>query len=160
MNLRFTCPACEQPGQLDTTLTREWTCPKCDHLLTLQASTAGDLAESIVTACPVCENEELYKKKGFPHWLGLTILAAACLAFLLFHSWYLPYWAWAILLGSALFDGVLYVCVADVLVCYRCGTHLSGVQPTDLHKPYELVIAERYRQARIRREQQRHARPI
>jgi hypothetical protein len=158
MILRFICPACEQPGQLDTTQGRDWTCPKCAQLLTLHLSPQD--SQSSLSYCPVCENEELYKKKGFPHWLGLTILTVACLAFLLFHSWYLPYWAWAILLGSALFDGVLYVCVADVLVCYRCGTHISGEQPTDAHKPYELVIAERYRQARIRREQQRHARPI
>jgi hypothetical protein len=157
MILRFLCPTCEQPGRLDTTESREWNCPKCDH--SLQTGVAkGD--EAGLAECPVCGNEELYKKKGFPHWLGLTILTVACLAFLLFHCWYLPYWAWAVLLGSALFDGVLYLCVADVLVCYRCGTHVSGVQPGDAHKPHELVIAERYRQARIRREQQRNARPI
>jgi hypothetical protein len=160
MNLRFICPTCEQPGQLDTAQGQEWSCPKCSHSFALHLSPQDGLAEPSLSSCPVCGNEELYKKKGFPHWLGLTILTVACLAFLLFHSWYLPYWAWAILLGSALFDGVLYVCVADVLVCYRCGTHISGVQPADSHKPYELVIAERYRQARIRREQQRHARPI
>jgi ribosomal protein L37AE/L43A len=157
MILRFLCPNCEQPGRLDTLESREWPCSKCNHTLSLNLPGPSETA---LKECPVCGNEELYKKKGFPHWLGLTILTVACLAFLLFHSWYLPYWAWAILLGSALFDGVLYVCVADVVVCYRCSTHISGVQPTDAYKPYELVIAERYRQARIRREQQRDARPI
>jgi hypothetical protein len=127
------------------------------NILKPETDEAGN---EFLAICPLCSNEELYKKKGFPHWLGLSILTAACLAFLLLHNWYLPYWAWAVLLGSALFDGILYVCVADVIVCYRCGTHISGAQTSEAHKPYELVIAERYRQARLRKEQQRNVRPV
>jgi hypothetical protein len=103
--------------------------------------------------CGICGNHELYKKKDFPHWLGLTVLTAACLTFmvasLIYHQW----WGWAILIGSALFDGLLYLLVGDVVVCYRCAAEYRGFPPDSAHKPFELGIAERYRQERLRREQ-------
>jgi hypothetical protein len=114
---------------------------------------ASDDAHPALNACLICGNGELYKKKGFPHWLGLSILAAACVSFLVLNGIYQQWWAWAILLGSAVFDGLLYWCVPDVVVCYRCGAHYSGLTPLEEHKPFELEIHERYRQERLRREQ-------
>jgi hypothetical protein len=49
-------------------------------------------------------------------------------------------------------DGVLYLWVGDVVVCYRCGTHHSCPSAGAAHQPFELIIAERYRQERLRRE--------
>jgi hypothetical protein len=57
------------------------------------------------------------------------------------------------LIGSAAFDGLLYLWVKDVIVCYRCHAHYRGVQPNPDHKPFELAIQERYRQEKIRQEQ-------
>jgi hypothetical protein len=105
--------------------------------------------------CAICGNTEVYKKKGFPHWLGLSILGAACFAFLLLNLLYLQWWAWTILLGSAVIDGLLFLWVPDVVVCYRCDAHHSGIVSTADYQPFELVIAERYRQERIRREQRK-----
>ena len=48
---------------------------------------------------------------------------------------------WAILIGSALIDGVLYLCVGDAIVCYRCGGHFRGFHANAEHKPFELTIA-------------------
>jgi hypothetical protein len=48
---------------------------------------------------------------------------------------------------------LLYLVVGDVLVCYRCGAQHRGVAPSPAHQPFDLGIAERYRQERIRREQ-------
>jgi hypothetical protein len=104
-------------------------------------------------ACLVCGNAELYRKKDFPHWLGLAILTVACLAFLALMGTYHQWAAWAILLGSAAFDGLLYLWVGDVVVCYRCGAHYRGLPPGADPKPFDLGIAERYRQERLRREQ-------
>lgn len=124
----------------------EWQCPSCDHLVRVPTDHA-------VYACAICANEELYKKKDFPHWLGMTILIAACLAsvvtYWLRHQW----WTWVILIGSAVFDGVLFLLVGDVSVCYRCGAHHRDLPADTDHPPFELSIAERYRQERIRREQ-------
>jgi hypothetical protein len=104
-------------------------------------------------ACAVCGTAELYRKKDFPHWLGLLLLAAACLAFLVTNYLYQQWLAWAILLGSALVDGVLYLAVGDVVVCYRCGAHHRGFAANPAHGPFELSIGERYRQEQLRRAQ-------
>ena len=62
---------------------------------------------------------------------------------------YRPSWAWAVLLGSAAFDGLLYGLVGDVVVCYRCGAQHRGLG-SSCNRPFELTIHERYRQERIR----------
>lgn len=147
MNVRFACPGCSQPAFAAITDPRDWQCAACDHLLRLPAVPAD------VATCPICGNNEIYKKKDFPHWLGLTILTAASLAFIVAQNYYYPKTAWMILIGSALFDGGLYVWVGDVLVCYGCGAHIRGVQAAAGHAPFDLGIAERYRQERIRRDQ-------
>jgi hypothetical protein len=110
-------------------------------------------AQATFSACSICGNEEMYKKKAFPHWLGLSILVGACTAFLVLNALREYVWAWAFLLGSALVDGLLYLLVGDLVVCYRCGAQHSCRSAGARHHPFELVIGERYRQERIRREQ-------
>jgi hypothetical protein len=149
LNIRFDCPHCEHPARLNVPAPASWQCPGCDH--TISFPTAG-VVESLET-CAVCGNHELYKKKDFPHWLGMSILVGACVLFLVLNAYRYPIAAWVILLGSALFDGVLYLWVGDVTVCYQCGAHYRGFAASAAQKPYELGIAERYRQERIRREQ-------
>ena len=106
-----------------------------------------------MTTCVVCGDHELYKKKDFPHSLGMAILVGACLASTLTYWLYDKWLTWAILIGSAAFDGILYLLVKDVIVCYRCDAHYRGVPATAEHKPFELTIHERYRQEKIRRAQ-------
>lgn len=81
------------------------------------------------------------------------MLAAASIAFFILNAFYLPWLAWAVLIGSAVIDGVLYLTVGDAIVCYRCGAHYLGLPSGSSHQPFELVIAERYRQERLRRAQ-------
>ena len=147
MKIHFLCPECEAPARLRLPAPPSWVCPACDHVIELGPA-AGD-----VPACALCGNTELYKKKDFPHWLGLTILTVACLGFLAGHAFYLPWVAWSILLGFAAADAVLYLVVGDAVVCYRCHAHYRGVRPNAEHKPFELTVHERYRQERLRREQ-------
>jgi hypothetical protein len=98
----------------------------------------------------ICGNHELFKKKNFPHWLGLSLLALACIAFLWAHGKYDPMTAWAILIVSAAIDGFFYLWVGDAIVCYRCSAQYSGFIPGSAHLPFELTVAERYRQERLR----------
>jgi hypothetical protein len=115
--------------------------------LRVQAPTADNRVE----ACAVCGNAELYKKKDFPHWLGLSILTAACLGFVVAQGFFWPWVAWGILIGSAAVDGLLYLGVGDAIVCYRCGAHHRGCPASPAQEPFELGVAERYRQERLRR---------
>ncbi len=151
MKIRFACPVCERPARVDVPGPSPWRCLGCDHLVSLAApeASAGPLS---LPACVVCGNGELYKKKAFPHWLGLSLLTVACLAFLVLNGERHPWAAWACLLGSALLDGLLYLGVGDVVVCYRCGAEHSCPSAGAAHQPFELIIAERYRQERMRRE--------
>ncbi len=108
--------------------------------------------EQPIQNCVACGCNQLYRQKNFPQWLGLSLLAIACSAFFILQGLYLPRPAWIILLGSAAFDLVLYLIVGDVVVCYRCHARHSGLPKQKSYDPFELPIAEKYRQERIRRE--------
>jgi hypothetical protein len=108
------------------------------------------------TSCGVCGNSEMYKKKDFPHALGLTILTVACVASTITYGLYDKWLTWAILIGSAAIDGLLYLWVKDVVVCYHCQAHHRGVGPGSSVPPFDLAIGERYRQEQLRREQLAH----
>ena len=114
---------------------------------------AGGEIDPALPACLVCGNAELYKKKDFPHGLALAVLTLACVASAFTYGWYEKWLTWAILIGTALFDGALYLLVGDVVVCYRCQAHYRKLEPGEGHRPFDLGTAERYRQERIRREQ-------
>jgi hypothetical protein len=110
-----------------------------------------DARAEALKCCAVCGNQEFYRKKDFPHWLGMTILVGACLASVVTYGWYEKWLTWAILVGSALLDGILYLCVGDAFVCYRCHAHYRGCHVDKNYLPFELVTGERYRQESIRR---------
>jgi DNA-directed RNA polymerase subunit RPC12/RpoP len=143
----FACPECGAPARLRLADAAAWQCPACDHRLPAEPEAPG----GAVPPCAVCGNAELYKKKDFPHGLGLFILTAACVASVFTYGWYEKWLTWAILIGSALFDGLLYLWVGDAVVCYRCLAHFRGL-PESIVAPFELATNERYRQERIRRE--------
>jgi hypothetical protein len=149
VNVRFSCPSCEHAGKLTVPGPTSWECPACAQRLEV----AGPPAGGGLPACVVCGNHELYKKKDFPHGLGLTILTAACLVSFITYGLYEKWLTWALLIGTALFDGLLYLWVGDAVVCYRCQALHRGLTPGPEHKPFDLGTAERYRQERLRREQ-------
>jgi len=148
MNVCFPCPLCDTPGKLPLPGPIDWQCPACDHRLQVAAS--GD--DGAAGTCALCGNAELYKKKDFPHGLGMALLAVAFLASLFTYGWYEKWLTWAILLGSALLDCLIFLWVGDALVCYRCNAHYRGFKAGAGHLPFDLSTGERYRQERIRRE--------
>jgi hypothetical protein len=153
VKIQFPCPGCSFPGSVQVPPRANWRCPSCGHEARVAEPPAAVGEEGLTLhACGACGNAELYKMKGFPHWLGLTILTAACAGFLVLNAYRLQWWAWAVLIGSAIIDGVLYLAVKDVVVCYRCGARHKGVGRSG-NKPFELTVHERYRQERLRREQ-------
>jgi hypothetical protein len=153
VKVRFDCPSCQYATRATLTAPVSWQCPNCDHVQQLTPPPAAEGPEgTTLSACAVCGQGELYKKKGFPHWLGLLILALACVGFLALHASYQVAWAWVVLIGSAILDGALYLLVRDVVVCYNCEAEHHGLKRSG-NKPFELTIHERYRQQRLRRQQ-------
>ncbi len=90
----------------------------------------------------------------------MAVLVGAFLASTVTYWLYDPLLTWIILIGSAAFDGLLYLWVKDVIVCYRCHTEYRGVPASPEHRPFELTVHERYRQERLRREQMQKQGPI
>jgi hypothetical protein len=152
VSLRFACPACDAPAGLELPGPNPWTCPACGHVIDRPTDPLTN--DGKLTCCALCGNPDLYRKKDFPQWLGMTLLTAACASFFVLAVIFYQYkWAWLVLLGSAAFDGLLYYAVVgDVVVCYRCGCQHRGV-PSRMFDPFELATGERYRQERLRREQ-------
>src|SRR5947209_3283196 len=92
MNVTFTCPFCEYPGRLPLPGPTDWQCPGCDHRLRVDTREGrGSLC-----TCAICGNADLYKKKDFPHALGMAILIVACLASVFSYGWYEKWLTWAI----------------------------------------------------------------
>jgi hypothetical protein len=149
MKIRLFCPLCETPGRVTLPGATQWQCPSCDHLVVL----AHPQPDPALPACAVCGNSELYKKKDFPHGLGMAVLVGAFIASTIAYYLYDKMLTWGILLGSAAFDGLLYLWVKDVIVCYRCQAQHRGVTANPEHHPFELTVHERYRQERLRQEQ-------
>jgi hypothetical protein len=150
VNLRVSCPQCEASSHVAAPLPASWACPACEHEIPIRVTAVG--AGEALPHCATCKCEQVYRQKNFPQWLGLTILAVACAAFFILQGLYEPRIAWVILLGSAAFDGILYLFVGDVIICYRCHTRHYGVPRHRSYQPFELAIAEKYRQERLRRE--------
>jgi hypothetical protein len=150
----FDCPACERSrGVVNLTGPTSWTCPACHQAVPLTPPpTVTGPEGTTLQACAACGNAELSKKKDFPHWLGVAILAVACVAFLLLNAWYQTGLAWLVLIGSAVIDGLLYLTVRDVVVCYHCEAQHRGPRRSG-NAPFELTIHERYRQQKLRKEQ-------
>ena len=150
MKIRFACPNCEAPQTLENPAAADWHCPTCSHTRPLTLPDTD--SDQALNHCVACGNNQLYRQKNFPQWLGVSILAGACAAFFILQGLYMPRPAWVILLGSALFDGVLYLIVGDVIICYRCLARHYGLARSKSYDPFELAIAEKYRQERLRRE--------
>lgn len=149
MKLRFSCPECHRTVATEALAGPSWSCKGCGYALTPVAPTAA--AE--LTACRACGNEELFVQKAFPHWLGMGIVVAASLGFMLFHATYHFYAAWGCLVGAFGLDVLLYFRMGNETVCYRCGARHAGFAPNPTHAAFELATAERYRQEKLRRQQ-------
>jgi hypothetical protein len=97
-------------------------------------------------SCPACGCPDLFIRKDFPQKLGLLVVAAAAITFLVLaanpHTFYLGVW---VLLGAAVLDALLYLVVPRITVCYRCRAHFRGAPLNPTHHGFDLSTAEKYR---------------
>ena len=97
--------------------------------------------------CPKCGCKDLFIRKDFPQKLGLAIVIAAALAFVILAASRSGFYLGALILViAAVVDAILYLLVRKVTVCYRCRAEFREVSPK--HAGFELAIAEKYRNIR------------
>ncbi len=68
------------------------------------------------------------------------------------YAFWQPLLALAILMVFALVDAILFLFMRDVSVCYRCGARHGGNDSAAARESFDLEVAERYRQERLRRQ--------
>ena len=159
MELTYACRAC---GAVDLVPSVETApglvCAAChaERPIAPAAFDGGNLA-----ACACCGTTDLYRQKDFPQALGLAIVIVGFAVSTVFWYYERPLWTYAILLGSALLDLVLYYKVPDVTICYRCLAQYRGLgaNPGGVFRHFDLAVGERYRQERLRVEELRRKAP-
>jgi hypothetical protein len=99
-----------------------------------------------VRECPHCGCREFFVRKDFPQKLGMGLIVAASVAFLVLAArrgtFYLGVW---VLLAVAVVDAVLYWFVPRVTTCYKCRADFRGRPINPEHGAFELAVAEKYR---------------
>jgi DNA-directed RNA polymerase subunit RPC12/RpoP len=147
--LRLTCPECEARIATENLSATAWKCWSCQAEVPNPFS--GDTTDQL-TNCRACGNTEMYVQKAFPNWLGMGIVVVASLGFLVFHWMYWFYAAWACLFAAAILDTFLYFFMGNVTVCYRCRAEHLGFPVNPRHGSFDLGVAEKYRQERLRKQ--------
>lgn len=103
-------------------------------------------ADVPLAACPACGCSDLFVRKDFPQKLGLLIVVAAGVGFLVLafdrRTFYLGV---LVLLLATLIDALLYWFVPKLTVCYRCRAEFRDVPINPAHEGFELAVAEKYR---------------
>lgn len=146
MLIRFACPRCEQPAQVQP-VDSAITCPHCNLVVQSPADAWDD---GRLKRCLVCPSVDLFTRKDFPQRLGVTLVvigfALSCV------TWF-NYWVtatFAVLFATALADFALYLLVGDLLVCYRCHTEYRQLPEQGRYPAFDLETHERYRQQAAR----------
>lgn len=155
MELTYSCAECRAVGrQGNLESASEVVCSRCGAIRQLKRSA---IESGGLCACAWCGTEDLYIQKDFPHGLGLAIVTVGFAVSTVFWAYYRPLSAFAVLLATAVLDGVLYHLVPDVTICYRCLCQYrgEGANPSGRFKPFDLGVGERYRQERLRVEELR-----
>jgi hypothetical protein len=155
MELTFSCPDCGTVGQVSSLETAiRAVCCRCGAARPLHPEA---IFQSRLYACPWCLTTDLYLQKDFPQGLGLFIVVVGFAISTVFWFSEMPIATFAVLVASAVVDGVLYHTVPDVTICYRCSCQVRGAgsNPDGSFRPFDLAVGERYRQERIRLQQLR-----
>jgi hypothetical protein len=99
------------------------------------------------TTCPNCGCRDLFIRKAFPQKLGLAIVVAAAVAFLVLAASRQRFYLGVIVLCvAAAVDAVLYLVVGRMTVCYKCRAEFRDAPINPDHEGFDLAIAEKYRQ--------------
>lgn len=148
MNVSYACCQCHRTNrqELDESTTT-LRCASCGYE---QGVPPGAVKEGRVRRCVVCPSSDLFVRKDFSQRLGLTIIVLGFVASSVAWFYYRQHLAFAILVGTALLDVVLYVLVRNLLQCYRCRAEYRGVEGLEAYEGFDLETHERHRQQQAR----------
>ncbi len=146
MEIGLYCPACRKADRIDAGAleSREWACPRCGRSTPIELS-ASMRDEGAFDHCALCGRDQFFKQKSFNRAFGIAVVLVA-IAFAPFTS--PPYIS--LFIGAAV-DGVVYLLVPWVGICYNCETEYRGLPGIADLEPFEHLIAQRI-QARQARE--------
>ncbi|MDC0934837.1 hypothetical protein OAS39_01030 [Pirellulales bacterium] len=147
MQIAYSCSSCDTAVHDDfDNSTERLTCPHCGQQAVLpEDAIRGDA----VKRCLVCPSADLYIRKDFPQRLGVLLVAIGVVGSCIAYHYGRIYWAFGMLFISALADVLLYACVGNALMCYRCGALYRDVD-MDVHPGFDLETHERHRQIAAR----------
>lgn len=143
VTVRFACVKCRRPAA--------WQGPPgaaagaCEGCGT---AWRAEIPPGPAARCPFCRNDEFYREKRVPRRLGLIVVGGGALAALALMAWN-HFAGMGLLLGLAAVDLLLFRLLPERAVCYRCGGEVWGLPMNPAHSPYDLGIAEGYRQAAL-----------
>ncbi len=143
MIIRFRCPGCRTELEFDDLSQQRSPCPVCDRQVTLQVTDAMR-GRNQVDRCALCDCETVYVQKDFNRTLGVGIFIAGAVISLVLYGFDQVWWAFAVLLGCAVMDGLLYRLLPDVTICYKCHAQYRRFTPRPENLPFELGLAEKF----------------
>jgi hypothetical protein len=147
--LTFCCPKCERTSRVHVAPGDGIHCASCGWQ---RAASSGDFSQGKPARCLVCGCNDLWRQKDFSARVGLLMVGTAILCSTIAYAFWQPVLALAILMAFALVDAMLFLFMRDVSVCYRCAARHGGSATAATHESFDLEVAERYRQERLRRQ--------
>ena len=146
MHIRYRCrdPLCRAWNQATViTDTLIPTCATCGKPARIDAVPSLAVAGPI-TQCVVCGGREFFSRKNFPQRFGLgLVIVFGLIASIYYYFENIP--ATFATLGSlVVIDGVIYLLVGKVTVCYRCRAEYRGVAYNPEHLGFDLAASEKY----------------
>lgn len=99
-----------------------------------------------LSACPDCGCRDLFVRKRFPQKIGLGLVIAAAVAFLILAARRETFFIGvAVLIGVVVLDLILYPFFGQTTECYRCRRNFPNAAINPAHHAFDLATAEKYR---------------
>ena len=138
MRIRFACARCESTVATgDILVPGEVVCTRCGA----KARFAAPDEAGLIARCLRCAGPHLFLQKEFPRRVGLATAIVGAVAFLILMGFEWIYMGFAVLLGVALLDSVIYAIAPVMTVCYHCQTEFRRCAPNPHHGAYDPKIA-------------------
>jgi len=141
--ISFRCPHCKRALEFDDLTQHDSPCPLCGEVVHLRISDRMR-RDNVVDRCALCDCHKVYVQKDFNRTLGVLIFVAGATVSLVLYGFHLVWQAFAVLLGCALADALLYKLLTDVTICYKCYAQYRQFSPNPGNQPFELGFAEKY----------------